>query len=159
MSNWRDLFATLSGSDNDDKIQPDLPGDGILSSKSSLSRPGSGEKEGFAGDAADWGDRFEERAAHRQHDGYRTRAEAERLAWAETENLWHLQHGERVAREWCAGCRGLIGGVPALDLIDGNRVHDRAGNDCLIRHGARWRAAATAALLSLGLTPPGGIER
>jgi len=41
----------------------------------------------------------------------------------------------------------------ALDLIDGNRVHDRAGNGCLIRHGKRWRAAATRALTADAVEP------
>ena len=41
-----------------------------------------------------------------------------------------------------------------LDLIDGNCVHDRAGNGCLIHHGERWRAAATRALVGMGLQPP-----
>jgi hypothetical protein len=42
-----------------------------------------------------------------------------------------------------------------LDLIDGARVH-AADTDCLILYGARWRAAARAALITLGLTasPP-----
>jgi hypothetical protein len=39
-------------------------------------------------------------------------------------------------------------------LIDGNRCHDRAGHGCLIRYGERWRNAATAALIALGLQPP-----
>jgi hypothetical protein len=40
-------------------------------------------------------------------------------------------------------------------MIDGNRVH-LAILDCLIRHGERWRAAATRALIAMGLQPPAG---
>ena len=44
--------------------------------------------------------------------------------------------------------------APALDLIDGCRVHDAAGHDCLIRWGERWRDAASRALVAMGLPPP-----
>jgi hypothetical protein len=59
----------------------------------------------------------------------------------------------------CAGCRRHIGSAEALDLIDGNRVH-LDGNDCLIRHSEAWRAAATRALIALGLRSPDaeGVE-
>jgi hypothetical protein len=56
----------------------------------------------------DWGDLFEERAAIRQYDGRCTRVEAERLAWGELETRWHMQRGERVDRDVCAGCRRAI---------------------------------------------------
>jgi hypothetical protein len=100
--------------------------------------------------ASDWRDLYQERAAIREHDGGYPRPEAERLAWSELEMRWHMQHGERVPRELCAGCRRSIGIARALDLIDGCRVHF-TDNDCLIRHGNRWRSAATSALLALGL--------
>jgi hypothetical protein len=86
-----------------------------------------------------WHDQYEERAAVRQYEGGYPRAEADLLAWREVETRWQMAHGERVQRHLCAGCRRPIGGAVALDLIDGNRVHDRADNDCLIRHGERWR--------------------
>jgi hypothetical protein len=56
--------------------------------------------------------------------------------------------------EWqCAGCGEPVGGFPALTLSDCARVHfERL--DCLIRHGERWRSAATAALVAMGLKPP-----
>src|SRR5262249_48129218 len=95
-----------------------------------------------------WLDLYEERAAIRQYDGRYTRAEAEVLAWGETENRWHLKHGERVPRD------RPIGSADVLDLIDGNRGHITASHDCLMRHGSRWRANATRALLALGLRPP-----
>ncbi len=107
-------------------------------------------------DPAWWCDQVAQRATHWEVGGKRPRLDAERLAWGELENRWNLAHGERVSRELCAGCRRPIGTEAALDLIDGNRVHDRDrdGNDCLIRHGERWRAAATRALTAMGLQPP-----
>jgi hypothetical protein len=107
--------------------------------------------------AAFWRDLFEERAAIRE-GGY-SRAEAEPLAWGELQNRWHLAHGERVPRHLCAGCRRpIIGAAPTLDLIDGNRVHDAAEHDCLIRWGERWRAAASRGLIAIGLSPLAGWE-
>jgi hypothetical protein len=159
VSQWRDLFASLSGRDTDDSIgktPPPTASDGVLSVVSSLSTPGRREKEGVAVDASLWIDRFEERATHR-HPIY-PRAVAERLAWAEIEARWHLELGERVPRELCAGCREPIDEAKALDLIDGCRVHVRPDHNCLIRYGGRWRAAATRALMAMGLTPPSGRE-
>ena len=109
-----------------------------------------------AADPAWWRDQYAERAATRQYDGGRPRAEAELLAWGELENRWNLAYGERVARDFCAGCRRAVGAEAALDLMDGNRVHDRAEHDCLIRHGKRWRGAATRALIAMGLEAPCG---
>jgi hypothetical protein len=97
---------------------------------------------------------YEERAAIRQYGGGYPRDEAELLAWREVETRWHMARGERVATDLCAGCRCPIGEAEALDLIDGSRVHHRVDNDCLIRHGERWRAAAARALVALGLQPP-----
>lgn len=61
---------------------------------------------------------------------------------------WHLEHGERVPREVCAGCRRPFAlGDEILDLADDNRVHFPSGGggyDCLIRHGNRWRRARAA---------------
>jgi hypothetical protein len=74
---------------------------------------------------------------------------SERFAWGERQNRWHLEHGERVPVDICAGCRRPIAAAEALDLIDGCRVHF-GEIDCLIRHGTRWRAAATRALMALG---------
>lgn len=106
-----------------------------------------------------WRDKYAERAAHREYDGGYPRVEAELLAWHELENRWNLANGERVLRELCAGCRRPIGTEAALDLIDGNRVHDRSEHECLIRHGERWRDAAARALVRIGLRPPSGIAR
>jgi hypothetical protein len=111
------------------------------------------EEGATAADATWWRDCYEERAAIRQYGGY-PRDEAELLAWREVETRWHMARGERVATDLCAGCRCPIGEAEALDLIDGSRVHHRVDNDCLIRHGERWRAAAARALVALGLQPP-----
>jgi hypothetical protein len=112
------------------------------------------QAEPSRGPEANWCDLFEERAAIYEYDGRYTRAEAEVLAWGELQNRWHFEHGARAARDLCAGCRLPIGSAEVLDLIDGNRVHLRGDRDCLIQHGRRWRAAATRALLSLGLRSP-----
>jgi hypothetical protein len=51
----------------------------------------------------------------------------------------------------------LIGGLPALDLADGNRVHlDRL--DCAIAFGERWRGEAVVGLRALGLDLPPDFE-
>ena len=92
-----------------------------------------------------WSAVLAERAAHWKLGG-RSRSEAERIAWAEAQLRWHAQHGERVPQDICAGCRRPIGTLPVLDLIGGSRVHLNDGNHCLIKHGERWRAAATRAL-------------
>jgi hypothetical protein len=104
-----------------------------------------------------WVASFAQRAA-KWGLGGRPRAEAERVAWAEAQNRWHLRHGERVPRHICASCGMPVGAAAALDLIDGSRVHLDDENACLIRYGERWRAAATWALMALGLRPPAGFE-
>jgi hypothetical protein len=106
-----------------------------------------------AADRVRWRDMYEERAAIRQYDGGYPRAEAERLAWGAMENRWHLEHGERVPRDICAGCRRAVGEAEALDLIDGDRVHMK-GYRCRTAYEERWRSAATTALIVLGLQPP-----
>jgi hypothetical protein len=54
--------------------------------------------------------------------------------------------GERLARA------GITGGPPPA-----GRDQCREGNACLIRHGDRWRAAATRSLIELGLRQPAAI--
>jgi hypothetical protein len=129
-------------------------GDALPARQAEAREPETAPKAATTADADVWIDFYEERAAIREFDGHYTRAEAEVLAWGELENRWHLQHGERVPRNLCAGCRKPIGISDALDLIDGNRVHLADDRGCLIRHGERWRAAATCALTALGLRPP-----
>jgi hypothetical protein len=66
---------------------------------------------------------------------------------ARDECRWHFDHGERVPRALCAGCRHPIAsGDEVLDLADDNRVHLDADYRCLIAFGERWRSAARAAL-------------
>jgi hypothetical protein len=71
-----------------------------------------------------------------------------------------MQYGERPPYWQCAGCREPIGGLAALDLGDGNRVHldDAHGLGCLLAFGERWRGEATAGLRALGLDPPTDFE-
>jgi hypothetical protein len=99
-----------------------------------------------------WRALFEERASRHRCIG-RTRAEAERLAWGDLQSRWYIEHGERVPGDLCAGCRLPIGDGKVLNMIDGNRVHFET-NACLIRHGDRWRDAATRALEEMGLRAP-----
>jgi hypothetical protein len=130
--------------------------DGLDISLLSLFSPSQGEETARAlppddrsesADAKAWRAIFEERAYRHQCIG-RTRAEAERLAWGDLQGRWHIEHGERVPAYLCAGCRRPIGEGEVLDMIDGNRVHNNA---CLIRHGDRWRDAATRALEEVGV--------
>lgn len=104
-------------------------------------------------DARTWRDLYAMRTGHWFH-GERRWHEAEALAWSDLENRWNLAHGERVLPQICAGCRRPIGTAETPALVDGNRVHLHDGCDCLIRHGERWRAAATRALIAMGLVPP-----
>jgi hypothetical protein len=100
--------------------------------------------------AADW------RARHREaltYWGAFRASQAARLAWGEIEGRWHRLHGRRWPAWQCAGCDAPIGGLPALDLADGNRVHlDRL--NCLLAFGKRWRSEATTSLKALGLDAP-----
>ena len=84
--------------------------------------------------------------------------DAARLAWGEMLSRWHKRYGRRAPAGECAGCGAPIGGVPPLDLADGNRAHlERL--DCLFAFGERWRSEAAAGLRALGLDlPPGGVD-
>jgi hypothetical protein len=70
-----------------------------------------------------------------------------------------MSRGEPAAGVFCARRQQPIGSEDVILLIGGNRVHDRNGHACLIRYGERWRSAATAALIALGLQPPTGAGR
>jgi hypothetical protein len=87
----------------------------------------------------------------------RSWSEARRLAWGALQNDWHWQHRARSPSWQCAGCLSPTGGVAALDLPDGNRVHFEP-IDCLIRFGRLWRGAADAGLARLSLTPPASAD-
>jgi len=78
---------------------------------------------------------------------------ARRLAWGDLQNEWHRLYGQRWPTWQCAGCDAPIGGLEAVTLPDGNRVHLNP-IDCLIRFGRRWRGAADEAFVVLGLEPP-----
>jgi hypothetical protein len=105
--------------------------------------------------AAGWRSRHREALAYWR--GIHSAEEAERLAWGEIEDRWHQLHGTRAPQWQCAGCGEPIGGLTALDLTDGNRVHlDKL--DCLLTFGDRWRSEATAGLQALGLDPPPALE-
>ena len=105
-----------------------------------------------ATEAAYWKGRFTARSFDWLR-GERGWEAAKRLAWGDLENEWHYEHGKRWPTWQCAGCDAPIGGLEALSLPDGNRVHLNP-IDCLIRFGRRWRAAADKALIVLGLEPP-----
>jgi hypothetical protein len=102
-----------------------------------------------------WRREFVVRTIDRELDGFRSHDAAARLAWGELECRWHGLHGERIAVWQCAGCGEPIGGLPALNLSDSNRVHVEK-LDCLMRFGERWRGEARRALVVMGLQPPAG---
>jgi hypothetical protein len=83
------------------------------------------------------------------------------LAKARREVRWHLDHGERVPRDICAGCRRPFRSPEVvLDLADDYRVHFPPGDngyDCLIRHGERWRRTAREMIARSDRGPSGVI--
>jgi hypothetical protein len=112
--------------------------------------------DGF--DPAWWRCRFTIRTIHWELGGRRTKVEAERLAYGELLDEWRKLQGRRWPVWQCAGCDEPIGGLSALSLADGPRVHFDEERECLIRFGRRWRSEAVAALRAIGLDPPGGFE-
>jgi hypothetical protein len=82
--------------------------------------------------------------------------EAARLLWAEAESAWHLRHHPAADPDRCAGCGEWMLDGPGMRLLDGAVIHfgnpDRL--DCLLLYGEAWRAAASAALVALGLRKP-----
>lgn len=105
----------------------------------------------------EWEARHREALAHWRRLGFPERAA--QLAWGALQNRWHREYGKRFPTWQCAGCGQPIGGLPALTMIDGNRVH-LDDIDCIIRYGQHWRGEATQALVAIGLQPPGseGVE-
>jgi hypothetical protein len=103
-----------------------------------------------------WRALYEERSLHHELGG-RSLAKAQLLAWRDLEWRWHKEYGERLQRGICGGCRKPIGTAAVIPLIDGNHVHRGEQHECLIAYGHRWRSAANAALLILGLKPPQGF--
>jgi hypothetical protein len=100
-----------------------------------------------------WHGRFAGLAFAWSLGGNRDWEAATRLAWGDLENEWHHRRGKRWPAWQCAGCQRPIGGLEALNLPDGNRVHFEP-IDCSLRFGRRWRSEARAALIALGLDPP-----
>ena len=77
------------------------------------------------------------------------------IARSRREMHWHIEHGERVPRERCAGCRNTIAAREAvLELADGNRTHLADDYACLIAWGERWRRGARQACSSAELDAP-----
>jgi len=75
------------------------------------------------------------------------------FAQKRAECTWHLDQGERVPRELCAGCRSpIMPGDDVLDLADDNRVHFDADYRCLLAWRDCWRSAARAHLTNRSLT-------
>jgi hypothetical protein len=112
----------------------------------------------FSADATWWRRHFTIRTIHWELGGRRPKDEAERLAYGELLDEWRKWHGRRWPAWQCAGCDEPIGGLSALSLADGPRVHFDEERECLIRFGHRWRSEAVAALRALGLDPPAGFE-
>lgn len=108
-------------------------------------------------DGKSWQRRFTTRTTHWGLSGRRSKAEAERLAYGELLDEWRKSHGRRWPVWQCAGCDEPIGGLSALALADGPRVHFDGERECLIRFGRRWRSDAVAALKAIGLDPPQGF--
>jgi hypothetical protein len=108
-------------------------------------------------DPARWRDLFAARLVHCFMHGGRHWHEAELIAFNECILQWHRHHGRRWPAWQCAGCNEATGGLAALTLADGNRLHcDKL--DCLLSFGDRWRGEAAAGLQALGLDPPDGFE-
>src|SRR5262249_28307995 len=79
-----------------------------------------------------WRGRFAGLAFAWSRGGDRDWNAARRLAWGDLQNEWHRLYGKRWPTWRCAGCDAPIGGLEALSLPDGNRVHLNP-IDCLIR--------------------------
>ena len=109
-------------------------------------------------DAAWWRNHFMIRTTHWELGGYRPHLEAQWLAFAEMLHELRERHGRRWPTWQCAGCDELIGGLLALTLADGNRVHFDEETQCLIRFGRRWRGDAVAGLRTLEIEAPPGFE-
>jgi hypothetical protein len=105
-----------------------------------------------------WRRHFTIRTIHWAIGGQRTTAQAERLAYGDLLDEWRNLQGRRWPAWQCAGCDEPIGGLSALSLADGNRVHFGEARECLIRCGRRWRSEAVAELQALGIDPPEGFE-
>jgi len=86
----------------------------------------------------------------------RSPSKAGKIAWGEAENIWHHRHGATPSRDRCAGCDAYMLDEPGMRLPDGAVIHigPDYGFECRIAYGDRWRGAAHAGLVALGLDPP-----
>jgi hypothetical protein len=106
---------------------------------------------------ADWRVRHREALAY--WSAFHPADEAAQLAWGELQIRWHRLHGEHLPQWQCAGCHEPIGGLAAMMLADGNRVHLGDDLNCLLAFGKRWRSAAASGLRALGLVDSPAEER
>src|SRR6266568_6045719 len=96
-----------------------------------------------------WQRHFIIRTIDRELGGYRSRHEAELLAFGDMILEWHRRHGARLDLRRCAGCDDDLPDFTGIVVDrDGLRVHFDAvrRNECIIAYGQRWRGAATRAL-------------
>lgn len=116
------------------------------------------DAENVTASPANWRRAYAGRVRRRMGSTGYARAEAERLAWGEILNEWHLAHYVPPSPDnLCAGCHKPVGSPETLSLPDGSRVHF---NDlaCLTSYGHHWRAVAAGGLQALGINPPDGWE-
>jgi hypothetical protein len=112
---------------------------------------GSLREQAISVPAAEWHARHREALAY--WSALHPPGQAAALAWGEIEDRWHRLHGARWPPWQCAGCDQPIGGLAAMTLADGSRVH-LGKLSCLLCFGRRWRSAASSALRRLGIEPP-----
>jgi hypothetical protein len=104
-----------------------------------------------------WRRQFTIRTIHWEIGGDRASSKAQGLAYNDLMAEWVKLHGQ-LRPDWqCAGCDAPIGGLPALPLADGNRVHFDDELRCLARFGRCRHDEAVAGLRALGLDPPEGF--
>jgi hypothetical protein len=150
----RELVDGHSGnSPSDQEITSDFGSAGSQTDQSLASRA-----DPCGPDPAWWRDHYKERSRHFELGRRRSPREAERIAWGDLQWRWHKDYGERVPPGICGGCRKPIAMAETILLIDGTRLHDVEGHECLISYGRRWRNAATAGLHAFGFDPPAAVE-
>ena len=101
-------------------------------------------------DVTSWKSWMQSRIAVWQARGW-SGAEVLQIVWSEAECAWSLRHHPAANPNRCAGCGRWMLDAPGMTMLDGAVVH--LGNpvqlDCLIVYGARWRQAASVALVAL----------
>jgi hypothetical protein len=81
-----------------------------------------------------WCDFHADRLANHELGGKRAGAEAGRLAYGDCIVRWHRLFGRRWPTWQCPGCDAPIGGLSALSLADGTRVHFDDKLACILRY-------------------------